>query len=66
MEKTQWNPKEKAIVLEYFRKSIKQSQVPGKAQCEEFLKANETCFTRRLSWRDIKYCVYNHVQKLKH
>lgn len=61
-----WPEFEKHILVDYFKGFIKGGQVPGKSECEKFLAVNESnIYFSHLSWKDIKYGVYNQILKVK-
>lgn len=62
-QKKMWTPQEKAAVLEFFKMNIKKSIVPGKKHCEKCIEQNHVLANR--TWKNIKYCVKNHIQKNK-
>lgn len=63
-----WPLAEKELLLAHFKRLIKIQEVPGKEQCKEFLSKDEILashFFSKLTWRDIKYWVYNQIQSVK-
>lgn len=60
-----WPQAVKNILLDHFKRCIKNGDVPGKKDCEKFLVVHKTNnFFCSLPWKDIKYGVYNVIQKV--
>ena len=57
-----WNVMMKTQVLKYFRAFIDAGKVPGKKECDKCIGVNH--ITGR-SWKQVKYLVYNTIQKKK-
>ena len=59
-----WTVEELNAVKKQLRESLATNQVPQKHQAEQ-AKANEPIILKDRSWKDIKFCVYNMVQKTR-
>ncbi|XP_060522328.1 uncharacterized protein LOC132699555 [Cylas formicarius] len=59
-----WSSDEKQFVLKFFISSIKRGTVPGKSDCTKCIEESNGILALR-SWTDVKFCVKNHLDKLK-
>ncbi|XP_074033508.1 uncharacterized protein isoform X2 [Leptinotarsa decemlineata] len=62
--KKPWSSSEKNAVLTFFSRDIKKCIVPTKVTAEDCKKQSQGILDSR-TWRDIKYCVHNHIVKMK-
>ncbi|XP_054286882.1 titin homolog [Macrosteles quadrilineatus] len=61
-----WPDNERCLLLQHFKQVIKRGNVPGKLECQEFIDANKSNpFFHSIQWKDVKYRVYNQIQKVK-
>ena len=55
-----WSIEEIGAVLSHFSSNIRSQHVPTKKGCEDCLAGIVSMLERR-SWKDVKYCVKNHI-----
>ena len=58
--KRSWDIESRGKALKYFRLFIENKRVPGKAECEKFLKKYNV---KDRTWKDVKYLIHNNLKR---